>query len=171
MGVPQLDALPAAEAERSLLMCCACTRWAAAVTAGRPYGSRPYLFDAAQRELERLEWRDVLEALEAHPKIGDRVQARSREAEWSRQEQSGVGGAAAKTLRELAEGNVEYEQRFGHVFLICATGKPAEAMLRELRQRLTNDPITERSVVRAELAAITALRLERLAAETPEPAR
>ncbi|SNS14113.1 2-oxo-4-hydroxy-4-carboxy-5-ureidoimidazoline decarboxylase [Streptosporangium subroseum] len=85
-----------------------------------------------------------------------------RESGWSRQEQSGVGAAGREVLEELAEGNRAYEERFGHVYLICATGLSAEEMLARLRGRLGNDEETERDVVRAELAKITRLRLAKL---------
>jgi 2-oxo-4-hydroxy-4-carboxy-5-ureidoimidazoline decarboxylase len=85
-----------------------------------------------------------------------------RESGWSRQEQSGVGAAGREVLEELAEGNRAYEERFGHVYLVCATGLSAEEMLARLRGRLGNDEETERDVVRAELAKITRLRLAKL---------
>ena len=97
--------------------------------------------------------------LASHPRIGERAAADSREGGWSRQEQSGAAGAAEQVRRELAAGNAAYEQRFGHVFLICATGLSAEAMLAALRSRLRNDPIAEREVVRGELVKIVRLRL------------
>lgn len=158
-GVVRFNALPRAEAEAELLTCCASRHWAADVTAGRPYGSAEDLFAAAGKAVRDLGWPDVEEALGAHPRIGDRPRGADRESAWSRTEQSGVGDADREAF---AEGNVAYEERFGHVFLICASGRSAGEMLAELRERMGNDPATERAVVHGELVKITELRLRKL---------
>ncbi|GAA4185281.1 2-oxo-4-hydroxy-4-carboxy-5-ureidoimidazoline decarboxylase [Streptosporangium oxazolinicum] len=90
-----------------------------------------------------------------------------REAAWSRGEQAGVGTAGREVLDRLAEGNRAYERRFGHIYLICATGLSAEEMLARLTERLGNDEDTERDVVRTELAKITRLRLAKLLEAAP----
>jgi 2-oxo-4-hydroxy-4-carboxy-5-ureidoimidazoline decarboxylase len=105
--------------------------------------------------LAGLAWRDVEQALSAHPRIGERAAGAGREAAWSRQEQADAGDIP----EALREGNVAYERRFGHVFLICATGRTAAEMLAALHERLGNDAETERQTVRRELAAIVRLRL------------
>jgi 2-oxo-4-hydroxy-4-carboxy-5-ureidoimidazoline decarboxylase len=156
------NALPSGEAERELLTCCASPRWAAAVTAGRPYAGADTVLTAARAALDGLDWTDVQAALDAHPRIGERVSAAGREADWSRREQAGAQDTDAATAAALVEANVAYEERFGHVFLIFATGKSAGEMLAAARERLANDQETERSVVRRELAKITRLRMERL---------
>lgn len=155
------DGLPREVAEERLLACCASRRWAAAVLAGRPYGSAEALLGAADHEIRALEWPDVAEALDAHPRIGDRAAGADRASSWSQGEQAGVEDA---DRRALAEGNAAYERRFGYVFLICASGRDSGEMLGELRCRLGNDDVTERGVVHAELAAITHLRLRKLLA-------
>jgi len=83
----------------------------------------------------------------------------NREAAWSRQEQSGTRDAPADVQAGLRAGNAAYEERFGHVFLICATGMSAASMLAALRARLGHDPAREREVVRDELMKIVRLRL------------
>jgi 2-oxo-4-hydroxy-4-carboxy-5-ureidoimidazoline decarboxylase len=98
---------------------------------------------------ESLDWADVLEAIAGHPRIG------ARAAGQSAAEQSGV---ADSSRAALADGNREYEERFGHVYLICATGLSGEEMLAALRERLGNDPRTERKVATTELRKITVLR-------------
>jgi 2-oxo-4-hydroxy-4-carboxy-5-ureidoimidazoline decarboxylase len=158
----RFDALSDAEAEAELLTCCASRQWAAAVAAGRPYGSADELLRVAGAAVRGLGWPDVEEALSAHPRIGDRPEGADRASAWSRGEQSGVNDADRAALTALAEGNAAYEARFGHVFLICATGRTAPEMLAELRERLTNDLETERSVVHGELVKITELRLRKL---------
>jgi 2-oxo-4-hydroxy-4-carboxy-5-ureidoimidazoline decarboxylase len=95
-------------------------------------------------------------------RAGDMRAGESRDGEWSRQEQAGVAGASADTLAALAAGNRAYEERFGQVFLICATGLSAAEMLAALRTRLGNDPETEAKIVREELGKITGLRLRKL---------
>jgi 2-oxo-4-hydroxy-4-carboxy-5-ureidoimidazoline decarboxylase len=155
--------MPVGATRGELLSCCASTTWADAVAAAGPFDTWDELVAAALARLAALEWADVLEALDAHPRIGDRVPGADLEAAWSRQEQAGVAGAADDTLRTLAAGNAMYERRFGHVFLICAAGKSAGAMLAELGDRLDHSPVVEQDVVRAELAAITRLRLRKLA--------
>jgi 2-oxo-4-hydroxy-4-carboxy-5-ureidoimidazoline decarboxylase len=163
-GVAWLDGLSAEAALRELTACCAARRWALRMTQRRPYRNWPALLDASVAALRELEWTDVLEALSAHPMIGRRADGESREAAWSREEQAGMEGAAAEVASRLAEQNVAYQEKFGHVFLICAAGLPAEVMLRALEHRLRNDAATEQLSTRAELAAITRLRLERLVA-------
>ncbi|MFA1540947.1 2-oxo-4-hydroxy-4-carboxy-5-ureidoimidazoline decarboxylase [Actinomadura monticuli] len=148
--------------EADLRACCASRRWVAAVAGHRDLDA---LRAASRRALDELEWADVEEALAAHPRIGDRVGGGAREAGWSRGEQSGMDGAATGLRDALVEGNRAYEERFGHVFLIRASGRSALEMLADLRRRLGNDAETERQVVRRELAEIVDLRLAKLAEE------
>jgi len=158
----RLNALPAADAEAELLACCASGVWAAAVAAGRPYRDRAELLATAERVLSGLAWGDVEQALAGHPRIGERAAGDGRAAAWSRGEQAGTAAASEQTRAALAAGNAEYERRFGHVYLACATGRDATELLELLRGRLGNDPQAERQVVRAELGKITRLRLEKL---------
>ena len=155
----RFNGLSRVAAEEELLACCASRRWAAKVAAGRPYASVAALLGAAGAEVRALGWADVEEALNAHPRIGDRPAGDGRGEQWSRGEQSGVGDADRAAL---AEGNIAYEERFGHVFLICASGRGSKEMLAELRERLGNEPATERAVVHGELVKITELRLRKL---------
>ncbi|GAA2383803.1 2-oxo-4-hydroxy-4-carboxy-5-ureidoimidazoline decarboxylase [Nonomuraea africana] len=157
-----LNALSAEEAEKELLTCCASRAFAREVVAGRPYAGLAELTSAAEAAVRALAWPDVEEALAAHPRIGERPAGSARESEWSRQEQSGVADGDDRVRTELAEGNRAYERRFGHVYLICATGLSGEEMLARLKERLDNDEDTERAVVRDELAKITKLRLARI---------
>lgn len=161
-----LDTETEQEAEAELLACCASARWAAEVAARRPYRDLATLQAVSDAALAALSWPDVLQALAAHPRIGERAGGPGREAAWSRDEQaSAATGDDAQLAEELAAGNAEYERRFGHVFLICASGLPGGAILAALRERLSNDEPTERAAVRAELRKIVALRLEKLAGE------
>jgi 2-oxo-4-hydroxy-4-carboxy-5-ureidoimidazoline decarboxylase len=157
VNVDSLNSLSEDDARRALLACCAAPRWVEEVTAGRPYRSIEALHAAAEAALTDI---DVADGLAGHPRIGERT-ADQR----SRREQRGVSGASTEVLAALAEGNREYERRFGHVYLVCATGRDADQLLGLLRDRLGNDPDTERAVVRGELVAINRIRLDRMLGE------
>jgi len=139
-----------------LLSCCDAPAWAEHVLARRPFDGPEALLAAAEQELAATSEADVDAALAAHPRIGERPAGAA-----SQREQSAALAADPAVLAELAEGNAAYEARFGHVYLVCASGRSAEELLAVLRSRLGNDPATERRVLRTELAAITRLRLLR----------
>ena len=153
-----LNALPPRDFEELLLRCCAAPGWARQVTAGRPYESVAELVAAGDAAWAARVPGDLDAAMAGHPRIGAR-----RLSGWSAGEQSGVG-EDAETLAALADANAAYEQRFGHVFLICATGRAPAEILAELNRRMSNDPATEREVAAAEIAKINVLRLRKLAA-------
>jgi OHCU decarboxylase len=164
-SLARLNALDAAEAERELLKCCGSTKWARALAAHRPFGEARELAAAADEIWWRLGERDWLEAFAAHPKIGGQRAAREQGAQasaWSEQEQAGARDAGQATLDELADANRAYEEKFGHIFIVCATGKTAEEMLALLRARLPNDAVTELRNAAEEQRKITKLRLEKL---------
>ncbi|MGW4532626.1 2-oxo-4-hydroxy-4-carboxy-5-ureidoimidazoline decarboxylase [Nocardia sp. NPDC004340] len=163
-----LGSLPLEEAETHLLTCNASRTWARKMVANRPYADESSLIAAAVAGVTELSWADVQEALDAHPRIGEREAARhqsEREARWSADEQSGASEADARVLAELAAGNLAYEEHFGHVFLIRAAGRSAAEMLAELRHRLGNPAAEEHRVVRHELADITGRRVRKLLEE------
>lgn len=157
MQISEFDRLTDADAEAALLACCAAPEWAATITAGRPYGTLDALLARADAVLAGLDEDQVDLALAGHPRIGERPEHAA-----SVREQRGVAGAPASVLTALADGNRAYEQRFGHVYLVCADGRPAEELLAVLHDRLTNDPATERAVLRTELGRINRIRLTRL---------
>jgi 2-oxo-4-hydroxy-4-carboxy-5-ureidoimidazoline decarboxylase len=159
VGVAELDRGTAGDAAGLLRPVCASGRWIERLVSGRPHGSLEALIAASDAAIAALGWPDIEEALAAHPRIGDRARGRDRESSWSRQEQAAVASAGAGVEAGLRAGNAEYEERFGHVFLICATGLPAAEMLSALRARLGHDPAAEHEVVRAELRQIVRLRL------------
>jgi len=161
-----LNARSAEEARAALTRCCGSARWVEAMLARRPFSSPAALHREAEDIWAGLGRDDQLEAFAHHPAIaaGD-AELRARAgaaADWSKQEQSGAAGADAATLAALRARNIEYRQRFGFVFLVCATGKSAAEMLALVEERLKNDPDTELRVAAAEQAKITRLRLERL---------
>ena len=157
-----LNDAPVTQAALDLGACCASAGWVRALIAGRPYAEVTSLVATSDRVFTRLTWPDLLEAVQAHPRIGERAAGGGREAGWSRQEQSTAAASADETTAlALAAANEAYERRFGFTFLICAAGKTASQILAALQDRVGNDPDAEREVVRAELAAIVRLRLER----------
>jgi 2-oxo-4-hydroxy-4-carboxy-5-ureidoimidazoline decarboxylase len=162
VGLERLNRMPAAQANGELRACCAAASWVAAVVAARPYPDRASLQRESTAALRALDWAGVREAIDVHPRIGERVAAASTEASWSAAEQSGMNGASAATRAALVEANRAYEERFGHVFLIFATGRTDEQMLAAARERVHHDDAVERETVRAELAKIVALRLTKL---------
>jgi 2-oxo-4-hydroxy-4-carboxy-5-ureidoimidazoline decarboxylase len=145
-------------AERDVLACCASRSFARRIADGRPYSDPAALQAAVTAAFEVLTWDDILESMNAHPRIGDRVRAGG----WSAAEQSGAAAADEAVRQALADGNLAYEERFGHVFLICATGLSGQDMLDQVRARLGHDPHAERAVAREELLKITRLRLAKL---------
>ncbi|MGI4895521.1 MAG: 2-oxo-4-hydroxy-4-carboxy-5-ureidoimidazoline decarboxylase [Janthinobacterium lividum] len=155
-GTTVLDGMPDGDLRVLLLGCCDAPSWADAMLARRPFGTAARLLAAAEDELRSTSEADVDTALAAHPRIG----AKPTGAD-SRREQSAALAGDPAVLASLATGNREYEARFGHVYLVCASGRSAEELLAVLRSRLGNDPGTERRVLRGELVAITLLRLQR----------
>ena len=163
MGVPEqvsletLNALPAEQASEHLLACCSSARWALNVTSGRPYGSVGEILARSDEAVAGLDQGDLEQALAGHPRIGA-----GPAAGWSRREQAGVQGADQATIQALADGNEAYERRFGHIYLVCASGRSAAELLALLRERLGHDPGTEWGIVRRELGKINRIRLRRL---------
>jgi OHCU decarboxylase len=179
VSLGRLNALPLEEAEAGFLSCCGSREWARRLAAERPFRTVDDLADAADRIWRALSKEDWLEAFAAHPKIGSADQETvagpgfnlhpppnsDRARAWSRQEQEGTRGASPETLANLADANREYEERFGHIFIVCASGKNAGEMLALLEARLRNDPETELAIAAEEQRKITRLRLEKILGE------
>jgi 2-oxo-4-hydroxy-4-carboxy-5-ureidoimidazoline decarboxylase len=160
MDLSGFNAASPADAEAVLLECCSAPQWARAVAAGRPYPSADALCSAADAAVAELDDAGLAAALAGHPRIGE--QAGAGHAAGSGSEQAGVANSAAATMTALAEGNRAYEERFGHVYLVCASGRSGEELLAILQDRLGNDPDREWLVTRDELAKINRLRLATL---------
>jgi 2-oxo-4-hydroxy-4-carboxy-5-ureidoimidazoline decarboxylase len=161
----RLDRASPQEGRRLLTTCCGSSAWVERMLRRRPFGDQTRLEAAAREAWVDLTQTDWLEAFSHHPKIGDRGSLAKRfaaTAHLSAQEQSGVDDATAQVLDELAAGNRAYEEKFGYLFIVCATGKSAEEMLAHLRGRLLNGAETEICVAAGEQAKITQLRLQRL---------
>ena len=159
----RIDDASAADADvRALLaICCGATRWIDRMMGRRPFGTREAARASAHDEWFALSEDDWREAFGHHPRIGDREVLRRRSAspDPAEREQSGVEAASEEVLRALAEANLAYEERFGYIFIVCATGRTAEEMLALLGERLGNDPQTEIRIAAGEHAKICELRL------------
>jgi OHCU decarboxylase len=177
----RFNALPAGEAEARLSSCCASSEWTRRMAAARPFGSFRELADEADRVWRSLSREDWLEAFAAHPPIGaagtgpaglhpppnsEKDAGGERFRALSREEQGGTRGASPETLANLADANRDYEERFGHIFIVCASGRNAAEMLALAEKRLGNDRATELAIAAEEQRKITRLRLEKLLAAT-----
>lgn len=159
LTIEEFNELDPDAAAATLGACLDVPEWIVAVAAGRPYPQASDLYAAGAAAAAVLSWPQVSGALDRHPRIGQRRAAAAggaTEQAWSAAEQSGVANQHAQAL---ATGNADYEQRFGHLFLICASGLSGEEILSALRSRLSNEPDAERDVVAGELRKIAALRL------------
>lgn len=156
----------------ALLTCCHATNWAMAVNRAAPYADGDDLWDAAEVVWSNATEADRLEAFGAHPKIGGDVEAlrrkfaatnQAKSADWSSKEQAGVANAGQEVLERLSALNLEYEAKFGFIFIVCATGKSADEMLSLLEARLPNTRAEELDNAAREQLKITRIRLEKLA--------
>jgi OHCU decarboxylase len=168
-ALERLNDLPSEEAEARLLSCCGSRKWARRLGAERPFGTLKALAESADRIWRSLSKEDWLEAFATHPRIGGEKGSVPISEKgsvpisgWARGEQAGTKSASAETLAHLAEANREYEKRFGHIFIVCASGKTAAEMLADARARLHNDPQTELAIAADEQRKITRLRLAKL---------
>ncbi|MDZ7881505.1 MAG: 2-oxo-4-hydroxy-4-carboxy-5-ureidoimidazoline decarboxylase [Mycobacterium sp.] len=163
IGLGDFNALSDRQRMHLLFEVCSSTIWARRVVAGSPFRDAEALYDRADRVLAELPDAEIDAALDGHPRIGASVSAAHSPS--SAREQARVADAGEAVKAALAEKNREYEDRFGYVYLVCASGRSADELLAILTDRLDNDPETERRVMRSELAKINRLRLERLLSE------
>jgi allantoicase len=166
LGMQRLNWLTADEAATTLRACCGSTAWVQGMMARRPLPSLSDLLQAAEEVWSGLSPKDYLEAFAAHPRIGENQPATApasrQAARWSDDEQAGVHSANQDVQAGLLQGNRDYEARFGHIYIVCATGKSAPEMLALLQHRLANPPAVELAVAAEEQRKITRLRLHKL---------
>ncbi|WP_432031209.1 2-oxo-4-hydroxy-4-carboxy-5-ureidoimidazoline decarboxylase [Streptomyces antibioticus] len=163
-GLARFNGLEELAARAALLDACAATAWADRLLATRPYATAEDLYAASDAAMAELTAADLAEAMAGHPPIG-----RPKPGDpTSAREQRGMDGASEELRAEMLELNLAYQDRFGHVFLICATGRTGEQMRDALRERLGNPPEREREIVRTELGKINRIRLARLAGPVEE---
>ncbi|MFV2118511.1 2-oxo-4-hydroxy-4-carboxy-5-ureidoimidazoline decarboxylase [Streptomyces sp. Act-28] len=162
-GLTRFNTSADSEALAALHEVCASSAWASGLLAQRPYATAEALLLAGDAATARLSAEDLAEAMAGHPPIG-----RPKPGDpTSAREQRGMAGASEELKAEMLELNLAYQEKFGHVFLICATGRTGEQMRDALRERIAHTPEREREIVRAELGKINRIRLTRLVEEDP----
>jgi 2-oxo-4-hydroxy-4-carboxy-5-ureidoimidazoline decarboxylase len=163
------NALPSDEATHEILSCCGSRAWAACLAGKRPFADEQTLFAAADDCWRKLPEADWLEAFRSHPRIGEQhaeKQTTAASATWSRSEQSQMNEADAAILLRMREGHRQYEERFGRIFIVCASGKLPAEMLNILERRLGNDPAQELQESATQQQQIMQLRLRKWLAQT-----
>lgn len=164
-GLRQLNSFQPHVAEGEFLKCCGSKNWAREMSQHVPFRNVRDLLETAKSVWWSLSVEDWLEAFRSHPKIGAQkpaAQVSSDSLSWSSKEQAGVSKANAATKNLLAELNHSYEEKFGFIYIVCATGKSSDELLELLEERLGNDSETELEIAAREQAQITELRLNKL---------
>ena len=172
-GLDRLNAMTPLDATASLLRCCASSQWAAAMTGVRPFDDAGAMLRTAEHAWWQLGEVDYLEAFAAHPRIGENRAAKptgspvapGASGSWSVTEQAGVATAAELTRAALAEANRAYEAKHGFIYIVCASGRTADAMLADLLVRLERSRAFELRTAAEEQMKITRLRLAKLLTE------
>jgi len=165
MTIPELNQLSVSQLKETLTTCCGSSAWVDEMAQIFPVESNESLFEQSEIIWFGLNESDWREAFSHHPKIGDINSLREKFANtkaWAEGEQSGVSAASQQVLENLAEGNRLYEEKFGYIFIVCATGKTADEMLEILNARLPNTPEAELLIAAQEQHKITKIRLEKL---------
>jgi len=160
-----LNNLQASVLAATLGKCCASNAWVEAMQRAAPFAHDQQVEQQAVDIWQSLSPADWLEAFAAHPRIGDVASLRAKYAateKWATSEQSGVASASDATLQRLAQQNASYEDKFGHLFIVCASGKSAEEMLALLEKRISNSPAEELPIAAAEQLKITLIRLRKI---------
>lgn len=166
MTLENFNQLDARQVREALTNCCGAEKWVNHLSSILPFKSERHLFDQARIcWYEECSEAEYLEAFTHHPKIGDLKSLEKKFAstkQWAGKEQSGISTASQDTLEQLAKANTDYEEKFGYIFIVCATGKSAEEMLRLVQNRLSNSKEDELHIAKAEQFKITILRLKKL---------
>jgi 2-oxo-4-hydroxy-4-carboxy-5-ureidoimidazoline decarboxylase len=165
MNLAQLNGLTSDESTHIFMQCCTSTTWVKAMVDGRPFTEQQVIINLADLVWENLAESDYLEAFEGHPQIGNVDSLKAKYANTkalASGEQSLVNEATEQVIVALAKGNAEYFEKFGFIFIVCATGKSADQMLALLKERLPNDKETELVNAAEEQRKIFQLRLGKL---------
>lgn len=165
MTIAALNKLPQPALKEALFQCCGSATWVERMSRRFPFQNEDALYQAAAEVWESCTTGDWKEAFSHHPLIGDLEGLQKKfagTAQWAAAEQAAVEKAANVTLLALAEGNRAYLQKFGYIFIVCATGKSADEMLQLLEERLPNAPEKEIKIAVAEQGKITKIRLQKL---------
>jgi 2-oxo-4-hydroxy-4-carboxy-5-ureidoimidazoline decarboxylase len=158
------NGLPHEEAAREILPCCGSKTWAVSMASNRPMDEEAALLAVSDEIWRGLGEADWLEAFKNHPRIGEtraEKESATQSSAWSAQEQQKAATADEAVKMALKWGNREYEQKFGRIFIVCATGKSASEILEILRRRLHNDDATELQLAAEEQRQIMHIRLKK----------
>lgn len=165
MTIAEFDHLPTEKKKELLLQCCGSSAWLNKMITIFPVEDLVELLEAAEEKWYECNEEDWKEAAKNHPKIGDLNSVKEKynaTKTWAEAEQAGASTASDTILKELAENNKRYEEKFGYIFIVCATGKTAEEMLDLLKARLNNTSEEEIKIAAGEQNKITKLRLEKV---------
>ena len=165
MTINELNILSKKEAIEAFSKCCVASNWVNKMQESRPFESMEVLLKTADKIWSECDTKDHLEAFSGHPKIGDVSSLAKKYAntkKWAGNEQKGVESATSEVIKRLTKGNEAYEQKFGFIFIVCATGKSAAEMLVLLEERLPNERETELKIAAAEQHKITKIRLKKI---------
>lgn len=165
MTIAEFNDLSETEKHDALFKCCGSGTWVNLMLNISPVNNLAELLNYADEKWHQCRKRDWLEAFTHHPKIGDKNLLREKFAAtvaWASNEQAGVSTATEDVVDALARRNTDYEDKFGFIFIVCATGKSASEMLWLLEDRIQNEPEIEIEIAAGEQAKITRIRLEKL---------
>lgn len=162
MNINDINALPFNEAKTRFFDICHCERWAEAMCHERPFNSDATCFKTAQQLWNNASEAEILESTLGHKRIGDLEALRNKYSQNTQQEQGQVLQAPEEVLVKLHQLNNAYYKKFGFIFIVCATGKPASEMLRLIEQRIVNSREQEIQQILVEQAKITHIRLQKL---------
>jgi 2-oxo-4-hydroxy-4-carboxy-5-ureidoimidazoline decarboxylase len=165
MTIQELNHLPQEQLKQELFRCCGSTAWVNKMVTAFPVEDYVDLMEDAEEKWYQCTESDWKEAFTHHPRIGDIDSLQKKFAStsnWASGEQSGVATASDEILKSLAESNQQYEQKFGYIFIVCATGKRADEMLEILQSRIINNPAKEIEVAADQQLQITKIRLSKL---------
>ena len=171
MNLTELNSAGESDARLAFEACCTASRWIEAMVSARPYDNLETLQSAASLNWQAMREQDYLEAFDGHPKIGDPASLKAKYGatrETARSEQSGVATATDEVLEELSDMNNRYLDKFGFIFIVCATGKSAQEMLELLRDRYDNEREMELEIAAREQGKITAIRIAKNFEPAPE---
>ncbi len=158
--------LPTKEAKTALFKCCGSGTWVDKLMNHFPFDNEKILFEKVNDTwYTETSEADALEAFSHHPKIGDVESLKKKfanTADWASNEQAGVNSAAQQTIQDLAAYNDKYFEKFGYIFIVCATGKSASEMLHLLKERVSHHPTEELDIAKGEQHKITLIRLKKL---------
>jgi|SRR5688572_8514690 len=165
MTLHELNTLDKRELREKLLDCCGSGSWVEKMLPVFPVDDLVELLEDAEEKWFECSEEDWKEAFSRHPEIGDPFSLQKgfgSAAGWESEEQSSVYSASRQTVEALANGNRLYREKFGYIFIVCASGKSAEEMLGMLYSRLPNEPAEEIRIAADEQNKITKLRLQKL---------